>query len=499
LSEGTENFIVIDNLGESTITDFSVYEDGKMYDYVDDWDINWSREQKTFKNGVIKEKEHYELAWGIGEYGKHEYELTYTVTEFIKQLEDSQMMFWQFVNSDTNIPPQRVAVTIETDKSLAEGSERIWAFGFDGDIHFEDGKIVAKSNTPLSESDYVTILTEFPNSNFGTNDVIDQTFEEVKEQAFEGSDYTSSSYSLIREIFMIILIPSLFMGGLILLFLFLTRRLDKKKRKKYEGKYEREVPYDGNPFMAYGTLDMYQFTDLNNLLSAFILQWIKEERLRVVPVLKKGIFRNKEVTELQLAENGADGLEGSEEELFNFFVSASTDGVLQPKDFKKWSKRNYELVSEWESELIDKAQATFEEEGFLKLEEAEAYGESYKKNIITDKTEVFKDNVHMFKNYLNDFSLLNEREPVNVKLWDELMIWAALLGLTEVVYKEFKELYPKYEQESMYTYASLSTATAYAGRMNHAVTSARSSGAGGAASFGGGGGSYGGGSGGGTR
>lgn len=88
---------------------------------------------------------------------------------------------------------------------------------------------------------------------------------------------------------------------------------------------------------------------------------------------------------------------------------------------------------------------------------------------------------------------------MNVKVWDELMIWAALLGLTEVVYKEFKELYPKYEQQSIYTYASISTASAYARRMNHAVTSSGISGAGGTASFGGGGGTFGGGSGGGTR
>src|SRR5699024_3991372 len=164
-----------------------------------------------------------------------------------------------------------------------------------------------------------------------------------------------------------------------------------------------------------------------------------------------------------------------------------------------WAKENDKLVSEWESDLMDNSLTKFEEEGYLRREEAEAFGESYKINRVLPKIQEFKENVYMFKNYLNDFSLLNEHELVKVKLWDELMIWAALLELTEVVYKEFKELYPKYEQESMYTYASLSTATAYAGRMNHAVTSASRSGFGGSASYGGGGGSYGGGPGGGTR
>src|SRR5699024_1855582 len=45
LSEGTEMFDVIGNLGESTIKDFTVSEDGKEYQFVEDWDIDASREE----------------------------------------------------------------------------------------------------------------------------------------------------------------------------------------------------------------------------------------------------------------------------------------------------------------------------------------------------------------------------------------------------------------------------------------------------------------------
>src|SRR5699024_5966559 len=105
----------------------------------------------------------------------------------------------------------------------------------------------------------------------------------------------------------------------------------------------------------------------------------------------------------------------------------------------------------------------------------------------------------MFENYLNDVYLLNEHEPVNVKIWEELKIRAALLGITTDDYKEGKDLYPEYEQESAYSFAAINTATPYARGMYRVFSAARSSGSGGAASFGGGGGSFGGGSGGGTR
>src|SRR5699024_8402056 len=171
LSEGTENYIVIGNLGASTIRDFTVSEEGETYEFIDPWDINASRTNKTFKNGIIKETNHYELIWGIGDYGSHHYVVQYTITDFIKQLDDSQILFWRFVNDQTNIPPENVTVEIETEKEISEAEEGIWGFGFEGDVQFANGKVVAKSDRPLKKKDYVTILVKFPDDQFGTTDV----------------------------------------------------------------------------------------------------------------------------------------------------------------------------------------------------------------------------------------------------------------------------------------------------------------------------------------
>src|SRR5699024_2866517 len=115
LTEGTENYIVIENLGKSDIEELVVREDGQKYSYLDTRDIKASQADKSYKNGMTETKDGYELSWGIGDYGDHEYVLEYTVTNFIKQLnDDSQMLFWQFVNDETNIPPEKVVVEIET-------------------------------------------------------------------------------------------------------------------------------------------------------------------------------------------------------------------------------------------------------------------------------------------------------------------------------------------------------------------------------------------------
>src|SRR5699024_5866065 len=133
-------------LGKSEIIDSVVREDGKKYRYLDTWDINASQADKSFRNGMTETKDGYELSWGIGACGDHEYVMEYTVTNFSKQLnDDSQMLFWQFVNDETNIPPEKVVVEIETEKELNDETEKIWAFGFSGEVEFQDGKVVATS------------------------------------------------------------------------------------------------------------------------------------------------------------------------------------------------------------------------------------------------------------------------------------------------------------------------------------------------------------------
>ena len=89
LVEGTENYLVIENLGQSLIQDFTVVENGQPYLFEPNRSIDASRQEKQGKNGIIQTEAGYELVWGIGDYGAHTYELQYTVTEMVKQLTDS--------------------------------------------------------------------------------------------------------------------------------------------------------------------------------------------------------------------------------------------------------------------------------------------------------------------------------------------------------------------------------------------------------------------------
>src|SRR5699024_8883585 len=141
-----------------------------------------------------------------------------------------------------------------------------------------------------------------------------------------------------------------------------------------------------------------------------------------------------------------------------------------------------------------------EELGYIQLEKRRKFIFKTEDYELTTKGLELEEHVHKFANYLRDYSLLNEHEAVNVKIWDEIMIWAAMLGLTKVVQTQFKKIYPDYVNESVYSGSTIYYAYAFSSSTSSSRTlgNSASSGGGGSSSSGGGGGSFGGGSGGGT-
>lgn len=504
LSEGTENYIGFENLADSEFKDFRVIEDGVEYEYIEDWDIDASREEKAFKNGIIKTNKGYELAWGIGEYGPHNVILEYTVTNIVKNFPDAQGMFWEFSKANTNIPPQRVNLVIESKQDLVDTNSNIWAFGFEGAINFIDGKIVAESTSPLSRSNFVEVLIEFEEPLFNTNSYFDTPFEEIKDSAFQGSDYSEDSgggpFSFL-EPFLFIIIPLFIMfSGLFVKNVYdnsINRNI--KLKRKFKEEYYRDYPYEGNFEDTFYILNKSGITSPEMLITAFILKWIN---LGWIDIRKEevGFLFKKEETSFKFLRDAIDGSD-VENTLFSMMRrAAGSNEILENNEFSKWSKKNYQEFQAWERSAFENSKSKMKAQGYLETTKEKFLFISTNKLTLTQKGQELEDNVYRFINFLYDFSILNEREAVNVNLWDNLMIWAGLLGITEVVNEEFKKLYPAYETESHYRGNGVYTAYIFANSATRSYTAAaRSSGSGGSTSIGGGGGSFGGGGGGGTR
>ena len=516
LTEGTENYIVIDNLGKSEIRDFVVYENGEPFEYIDSWDINASREEKVGKNSILTTSSGYELSWGIGEYGRHDYTLEYTITNFVKGLDDSQMIFWQFVNPDTNIPPEDLKIVIESEYDFNAEEEKIWGFGFGGNIDFQDGKIVARSSGPLSRDNYATILTKLPQGLFETGDILNRSFEDVKDEAFVGSDYSDTDYesggsvnqasssggSIFSFIPLIGFVIAFFAiaGSLIKAVSSKLVNLQPQKfSRKFKEEYYRDYPYEGDFLDIYYIPYRMGATDFEELLTGFILKWINEKRVMTVEEEKGWIFKKDETNIKFLNTDMSMGtLEG---ELFHMMLQAAgKNEILEESEFTKWVKSNVTQLNEWEKKVKKHSIKKLEEMGYIDVFETRVFLFKSEKYELTEKGKELESKIYKYINYLHDFSLLNEHEAVNVNIWDNIMVWAGFLGLTAEVARQFEKLYPRYVEETVYRGNTIFLTHHLARNISQAkTTTTRSSGGGGGTSFGGGGGSFGGGSGGGTR
>ncbi|MBR5535712.1 MAG: DUF2207 domain-containing protein, partial [Clostridia bacterium] len=184
--------------------------------------------------------------------------------------------------------------------------------------------------------------------------------------------------------------------------------------------------------------------------------------------------------------------------LYNLLLeSAGEDGILQEKELEKYSYKNPEKIND----IVKGIKNTGEQEfialgGFVK-----GAGNCIKN--LSDKGKEELSEVVGLKKYLDEFTLIAEREITETIIWKEYMVYATLFGIADKVIDQFKQVYPEKIPEFETYNRNVIIAHSYYHSMHRsaqrAMQAKRASGGGGRASFGGGGGFSGGGRGGGSR
>ena len=184
---------------------------------------------------------------------------------------------------------------------------------------------------------------------------------------------------------------------------------------------------------------------------------------------------------------------------------ASNDGILENKEFEKWCRKSYSKILSWFDLIIDREKNKLITEGLIIYEEKTSLKifKSKQYNTTTAlRAEVLQ--IAGLKRYLLDYTLIPDREAIEVHLFEEYLIFAQMLGIAKKVAKEFKDLYPEIiEQSNFNSYDNIIFINMCSSRGISEASAAKSraesysSGGGGFSSGGGGGGSFGGGGGGG--
>ena len=509
-TEGTEGYIPIENLGDMSLSDFLVSDVNGAYTYVENWDINASFEEKKGKYGMVKTSKGYELCWGISEYGEKRYAIEYRINNIVGAYTDFDGFNFQFINSGMGTLPTDVTVTItmQDGVKLDSNNAGIWAFGFDGQINFENGKVVAYTEKPLSSStDSVIIMLQLNKGLISPARVVDKSFEEVKAQAFKGSDYGtgtggSSAVEPEEDLDLYVLIVGFLLTvlPLVIIINFVTQTAKRKKKMRALHKnanYFREAPVAGNLEAAFVLAsDFDQTDDDGNLIGSAFLKLINAGCLEPMSETTVGLFgKEKESISLRLVQPPQfTGV--TTKMLYDLLVLASgSDQILQERELEKYCKTNHKAMLG----IIEVAK----QDGKNTLTQIDSYDTSKEAKPLglSQRGEKLLLDIIGFKKFLLEFSLIGERSIAESIIWQDYLTFATLLGIADKAIEQFEKVYPTATateyRKNVHLYYLL--ALRYTKASYHTAQTARSSGSGGRSSFGGGGGFGGGGRGGGTR
>lgn len=503
VTDGTEGYKQIYNLGQSSISNFNVKMNNKNFTYLNNWDINASFESKKYKCGINTVSKGVELCFGISEYGTNTYELSYEISNFVIGATDGDIIYWELIPKELGDKPENFYVKVYSDFKYSDTDE-VWGYGYlNGYAYIYDGYIEMTSDNALKDNEYVVLLARFPKGTFNTSVNYNNDSQYYVDMASEGSFSSQTSFwdKLMNIIFFIFSFGIVFVPFIIAIIFTNNNRGGKIKVhfNKEDKKLGKEVlpfhsiPCSNNIYKAYFVAANYNlYKKQTDFLGAVLLKWLKDG---VVETIKSADKKE----DVSIKFNGIDDYKclDIEKKLYNYMEQASVDGILEKNEFKNWCSSNYNTILNWFSDAIDAEVLELVKEGYIdKLE----YKPNKFRYVAEPKVKEEAIKLKGLKLFFREFTLIDEKEAIEVKVWKDYLIFAQILGMASTVAKQFKKLYPDvipddYMNDFIFIYAisndGLKSASAAKSRAEN-----YSSGGGGSSFGGGGGGSFGGGGGG---
>ena len=525
VTEGTEWYIPIDNTGKSAIGQFTVFEnDEEFASDGDNWKSSRSMSEKAHRCGIIRKPGgNLELCWGLGSHGDHVFTIMYIIENLVQDYGEVDGFHWHFLNDEWSVKPQHASIRILNETDGAQwfrddedsGNVQFWGFGMEGEFGIEDGVISFESTKPFNYSTFFSALVCFDKGLFLPAVKGEGSFEKLKEEAFNGGDYgrrenedTGFDWELLLYAIGLLAVP---VAGFFYLIYVAFRRLYWKISGRHYDKsifgvnkidgWWRDIPVNGNPTALYSLLFKGDKLSSNpqkifpNLASAYFLKWIQDGLITVERDEKKA---NRVNLRFVKGEEELAFDDDMERRVYVAALEAAGDNLLlEANEFKNWSYKHYNTAVSWPWEAVYQGRSIWEP---LSQEERRHAVE--------------------FKHFLEDYTLMDQRQAPEVGLWKKYMVLAAAMGIADQVAKNFEKLYPRVMEEYSRQTNMLDTFTTYmilreislssssmmksaelrnSAQRAAAAQARRSFGGGGSISIGGGFGGFGGGHGGGAR
>jgi len=448
--------------------------------------------------GLINDDGDFEIAWGVGLDNDNEvrkYKIEYKVNDAITKYSDYAELYWQFIGNDFEISVDKVKGTIYLPASVSyKENIKVWAHSKDlnGTIYATELNKVEFEMDKYRSGRYVEVRILFPtaqitsaNRRYDTS-ILEKAIVEETEWAEEANRQRELNQNMVKSVtvivFILATIATIYFAKKIFKYKKILKGLNGLKPTQ-ELEYYRDLPDENaTPGEAvfllekqYASFDIhfsqiFSATLLNLSLKRYI--GLKVDTNKKDKEAIKIVNLNKEITDLK----------DDEKEILEFVLKAiGTKQEITMKDLEKYITKHSSSITK----LIEKTHKNvkksmkenndFDEKEYKKYNNYSGIMLAYiigaiatiilfplaivfiidavycnkimkKINVLTqtglDQKEMWKG----LKKYMEDFSLLNEREVPELVIWEKYLVYATAFGISEKVLKQLKIVYPNIDE-----------------------------------------------------
>lgn len=437
VSSGTEYYKALNNMDGMSVHSLAVWdESGTQYKTLDGWNTKLSREEKSGTCGILKTSDGYELCWGIGSYGNHQYTIQYTVEGLVKDYGDYAGFYHRFISELSNAPESAYIKIRMADTSLTANNARIWAYGFTGEAEIgSDGSLNVFSSEALGGGDYVNVLCRFDRSLFPLASAADMSFEKLQESA-ENKNSDTALYivlAVLGAVIVMTVIPVVFFSSRYKLADGTAVRLPGKKQIDTSW----SVPFGGSiPAVYSAMLLLRKGISCEKLMGAYLIRWQEAGYIRIERESERTIKRSKEEAIIFSPDKIPDP--GVERSLYDILTDdIGHDGFLWTSDIEKRADTLYKKLTAWAAEV--------KRDGEKVLIRSGAAATNIK-GTVRFTVSGFEQAVNLlgFRKYLMELRRQRKDRPVPGELWGDYLVFATLFNVGEQVLESMKALDPVY-------------------------------------------------------
>lgn len=502
----------------------------------------------------------FEIAWGVGlddSSDTRQYQISYKVDDAIAKYNDYAELYWQFIGENFQISAEKVRGKIILPYN-ADNKEniRVWAHTEDlnGEIYVTDLNKIEFNIINYSGNKYVEVRSLFPKDMIVSsarqynNNILDNVLQEEDKWANDANARRERQQNMIYYVIGVILLGTIFFAYKACKNIYKLRKLEKKFKPSIELKYFRELPYENATpaealfVMSSGTNKSFSSSFSANILDLCLNKYISLEVLENGKVIKSNIVK------ITLLDKDSSNLKEDEKLTLDFLREVARDSKeLTTKDIEKYLEKHISKIDKLNNKLekiIEKEETqngNYNKENYNKMNNYGGFAGLYtvldffsiviiaifvetsliiipavitlmatliinavvfgmmacKINVFSQKGVDEKEQWKAFKKYMEDFSLLKDKEVPALVLWEKYLVFATAFGISEKVLKQLKIIYPEIidMNSAMYSYSyiHIMNSVNIGDCINKAVYSATASsgsGAGGGFSGGGGGGRW---------